>query len=245
MSLAVTPGRTVRTHRRLVALLVTLAAVLAGSLFAAAPAYAASTTDLTVSLTNSVDAVAGKRVTYRVVVTNRGPSKAKGVMITFVTSAKLRSVKYKISNGHCFLGPKKVHCHRYASLAKGKSFTVSISGVMPKKMAKGTAVTNSVVVDSRTKRVNTGNDKATDNYRLGVPRVTAPVVIPSPSINPSGNLAKFTNTAAKVADYSTHIMYWTFIVLGAAAIWFAIGLALHHRRRVADADFDRNDPGDD
>jgi len=245
MGLAVTPGRTVRTHRRLVASLLTVGAILAGSLLAAAPAYAASTTDLTVKLTNSVDAVAGKRVTYRVVVTNRGPSKAKGVMITFVTSAKLGSVRYKISNGQCFLSPKKVHCHEYPSLAKGKSFTVSISGVMPKKMAEGAAVTNSVVVDSRTKRVHTGNDKATDNYRLGVPRVTAPVLVPSPSINPSGKLAKFTNTAAKVADYSSHVMLWTFIVLGAAAIWFVIGLALHHRRRVADADFDRNDPGDD
>jgi uncharacterized repeat protein (TIGR01451 family) len=245
MSLAVTPGRTVRAHRRLVASLVTLAAVLAGSVFAAAPAYAASTTDLTVSLTNTVDAVAGKRVTYRIVVTNTGPSKAKGVEITFTTSAKLRSIKYKISNGHCSHSPKKVPCHWYSSLRKGKSFTVIISGLMPKKMATGTAVTNSVVVDSRTKRVNTGNDRATDNYRLGIPRVTAPVIAPSPSINPTGNLAKFTNTAAKVADYSSHIMVWTFIILGAAAIWFAIGLALHHRRRAADADFDRNDPGDD
>lgn len=245
MSLAVTPGRTVRTHWQLVASLVTLGAILAGTLLAAAPAYAASTTDLRVTLTNQVDAVAGKRVTYRIVVTNRGPSKAKGVMITFVTSAKLGSVKYKISNGQCFLGPKRVHCHLYGSLAKGKSFTVSVSGVMPKKMAEGTAVTNSVTVDSRTKRVHTGNDKATDNYRLGVARVTAPVMAPSPSINPSGNLAKFTNTAAKVADYSSRVMLWTFIVLGAAAIWFVIGLALHHSRRVADADFDRNDPGDD
>ena len=244
MGLAVAPGRAVQTHRRLVASLVALCAILAGSLLAAAPAYAASTTDLTVKLTNSVDAVAGKRVTYRIVVTNRGPSKAKGVEITFVTSARLGSVKYKISNGHCSRGPKKVPCHWYASLAKGKSFVVSISGVMPKKMAKGTAVTNSVVVDSRTKRVHTGNDKATDNYRLGVSRVTAPVLAPS-SINPSGNLAKFTNTAAKVVDYSSHVMRWTLIILGAAAIWFVIGLALHHRRRVADADFDRNDPGDD
>ena len=119
MSLAVTPGRTVRTHRRLVASLVTLCAILAGSLLAAAPAYAASTTDLTVKLTNSVDAVAGKRVTYRVVVTNRGPSKAKGVMITFVTSAKLGSVKYKISNGQCFLSPKRVHCHGTRRWPKG------------------------------------------------------------------------------------------------------------------------------
>jgi|GEM_PF-7076700 len=245
MSLAVTPGRTVRARRRLVASLVTLAAVLAGSLFVAAPAYAASTTDLKVSLTNKVDAVAGKRVTYRIVVTNMGPSKAKGVEIKFATSAKLRSIKYKISNGYCSRSPKKVLCHRYSSLRKGKSFSVTVSGVMPKKMARGTAVTNSVVVDSRTKRVNTGNDRATDNYRLGIPPVTAPVLAPSPSINPTGNLAKFTNTAAKVANYSSHVMVWTFIILGAAAIWFAIGLALHHRRRAADADFDRNDPGDD
>lgn len=245
MSLAVTPGRTVRAHRRLVASFVTLAAVLAGLLFAAAPAYAASTTDLTVSLTNKVDAVAGKRVTYHIVVTNQGPSKAKGVEITFATSAKLRSIKYKISNGHCTRSSKKVPCHWYSSLAKGKSFKVTISGLMPKKMAKGTSVTNSVVVDSRTKRVNTGNDKATDNYRLGIPRITAPVLAPSPSINPSGNLAKFTNAAAKVADYSSHVMVWTFIILGAAAIWFVLGLALHHWRRAADADFDRNDPGDD
>ena len=245
MSLAVTPRRTVRAHRRFVASFVTLAAVLAGSLFAAAPAYAASTTDLRVSLTNKVDAVAGKRVTYHIVVTNSGSSKAKGVSITFTTSAKLRAIKYKISNGYCNRSPKKVHCQRYSSLRKGKSFTVTISGLMPKKMAKGTAVTNSVVVGSRTKRVNLGNDKATDNYNLGISRVTAPVLAPSPSINPSGNLAKFTNAAAKVADYSSHVMVWTFIILGAAAIWFLIGLALHHRRRAADADFDRNDPGDD
>jgi hypothetical protein len=74
--------------------------------------------------------------------------------------------------------------------------------------------------------------------------VTAPILPPSPSINPTSNLAKFTNTAAKVTDYTSHAVLWTFIILGAAAIWFAIGLALHHRRRVADADFDRNDDGD-
>lgn len=244
MSFAATPGRAVRTRRRLVASLVTVAAIVVGSLLAAAPAYAASTTDLTVSLKNPVDAVAGKRVTYSIVVTNRGPSKAKGVEIDFATSAKLGSVKYKISNGHCYRSPKEVPCHWYGSLTKGKSFSVSISGIMPKKMAKGTAVSNSVVVDSTTKRVNTSNDKATDNYRLGIPRVTAPILPPSPSINPTSNLAKFTNTAAKVTDYTSHAVLWTFIILGAAAIWFAIGLALHHRRRVADADFDRNDDGD-
>jgi hypothetical protein len=244
MSLAATPGRTVPARRRVVASLVTLAAVVAGSLLAAAPAYAASTTDLTVSLTNKVDAAAGKRVTYTIVVTNHGPSKAKGVEIDFATSAKLGSVKYKISNGHCYRSPKEIPCHWYSSLAKGKSFTVSVSGVMPKKMAKGSAVTNSVVVDSSTKRVNTSNDKATDNYRLGIPRVTAPVLAPSPSIDPTSNLAKFTNTAAKVTDYTSHAVLWTFIILGAAVIWFAIGLAIHHRRRVADADFDRNDEGD-
>ena len=134
MSLAVTSGRTVRTRRRLVASLVTLAAIVAGSLLAAAPAYAASTTDLTVALKNPVDAVAGKRVTYSIVVTNRGPSKARGVEIEFATSAKLGSVKYKISNGHCYRSPKEVPCHWYGSLAKGKSFSVSISGVMPPRV---------------------------------------------------------------------------------------------------------------
>jgi hypothetical protein len=244
MSLAAIRGRTAHPRRRIVAFLVTLAAVSAGSFLAAAPAYAASTTDLTVSLTNKVDAVAGRRVTYTIVVTNRGPSKAKGVEIDFATSAKLGSPAYKISNGHCYRSPSEIPCHWYSSLGKGKSFTVTISGVIPKKMAKGTAVTNSVVVDSSTKRVNTANDKVTDNYRLGIPRVTAPVLAPSPSINPTSKLAQFTNTAAKVTDYTSHAVLWTFIILGAALVWFVIGLAIHHRRRVADADFDRNDEGD-
>ena len=234
-----------RAHRRFVASFVTLAAVLAGSLFAAAPAYAASTTDLRVSLTNKVDAVAGKRVTYHIVVTNSGPSKAKGVEITFTTSAKLRAIKYKISNGYCNRSSKKVLASGIRRWRKGKSFTVTISGLMPKKMAKGHRRHQLGRRRQPYEAINLGNDKATDNYNLGISRVTAPVLAPSPSINPSGNLAKFTNAAAKVADYSSHVMVWTFIILGAAAIWFLIGLALHHRRRAADADFDRNDPGDD
>jgi uncharacterized repeat protein (TIGR01451 family) len=228
----------------MMAVIVLAAAVASGALIGA-PAYAASTADLVVTLSNKVDAAAGKRVTYTVVVTNKGPSRATGVQIDFTTSAALSSVRYAIANGHCYRSPREVPCHWYRSVKRGASVTVSISGVMPKAMAKGTPVTNTVTVHSNTKRINRANDRATDNYRLGISRVTAPVVAPSPSTSSAGKLAQITKTAAKVADYTSHVALWTFIILGTAAMWFVIGLAMHHRRRAAEADFDVNDDGDD
>ncbi len=195
-------------------------------------------------LTKKADALAGKRITYTVVVSNKGPAKATGVAISFTTSAALGKVRTKISHGSCDRGRKHTSCHWFRSLAAGKSAKVTISGVMPKTMAPGTDVTNTVTVRSTTKRINKANDRATANYQLAIPSLPAPVIAPSPSINPTGKLAKFTNTAAKVADFSTRVATWTVIILGAGLLWFIVGLALHHRRRVRDADFDRNDEDD-
>jgi len=204
-------------------------------------ATAKATTDLTVTVVNKVDAAAGKRVTYSITVLNHGPSRAHGVEIVFITSSYFKKkVQTKITNGYCERAHMEAICHWNRSLKAGGSALVSISGVMPADIATGTQVTNHVSVRSTTKRVNQSDDKASDNYLLGLGR-TPLVAAPSPTPNPSGKLAQISNTAAKVANYTTHAVLWTFIALGAAALWFAVGLALHHRRRTADADFDNND----
>jgi hypothetical protein len=208
-------------------------------------AAAKPTTDLTVTVTNKADAVAGKRVTYTVLILNHGPARARGLKIDFSTSASLKKVKTHINYGYCDSGHKKTVCHWNRSLKAGKAVSVTISGIMPKTMATGTQVTNTVSVVSSTKRVNKSDDKATDNYQLGIGRT--PLVAatsPTPTPNPTGKLAQISNAAKTVANYTTHAVFWTLIALGAAALWFAVGLALHHRRRVADADFDNNDDGD-
>jgi hypothetical protein len=234
-----------RSGRRWAAAALAVMAVAVGALLGAAPASAASSTDLRVTVTHKGNPEPGQRATYIVVVTNYGPSKANGVDISYATWPPLKSIKYSLSHGHCTHQPRKVNCHLSVALKANTHLTLIVSGITSAKMPVNTRVVNIATVDSTTKRTNTGNDKAVDIYYLGVPKVAAPIVVPSPSINPSGKLAQLTNTASKVAGASSDIALWTFIVLGAAAMWFVIGLSLHHRRRVADADFDRNDPGDD
>ncbi|HKE65370.1 MAG TPA: hypothetical protein VKB59_12080 [Micromonosporaceae bacterium] len=228
-------------RRRWLVSVAAASAVGAGALLGAAPAYAASGADLTVSLANEADAVPGEPITYIIGVADKGPSKAAGLSIDFTTSAALTKVTYSIIDGRCHTHAKEVTCRWKSALPVGHHRTITITGVMSSKIAKGTHVTNSVTVHSTTKRINKADDKATDNYVIGVPQIAAPVAVPTPSINPTSKLAHLTKTAAKMADYSSHIVFWTLIVLGAAFVWFSVGLALHHRRRAAEADFDAND----
>lgn len=254
---------------------------------ATAPAYAKPnspdvfTADLSVRLENRVDGVAGKPITYTIVVTNHGPSPAKGVEISFATSASLTNMTAKINLGTCQHTPTTATCHRNRALRPGRSAFFFVSGLMPANLASGTAVNNTVSVRSATTLTNPRDDTAVDNFRLGVGNATRPTPPPSPrpSITPSqraslppparaahppkprvsspavaaapqatkstSKLTQITDTAAKVGTFSTRVAHWTFIAIGVGVLWFIVGLAWHHRRRVAEADFDRNDEGDD
>jgi uncharacterized repeat protein (TIGR01451 family) len=216
-----------------------LVTTLLSGVFAAAtggaPAYASGSADLTVKLENKVDAVPGKRIDYKVTVHNAGTTTASRVQIDFITSAALGSVTYSVRNGHCYRSPKETACVFYAALKPGASATATISGVLP-KLANGTMVNNRVTLASNTHLINTADDKASDNYRVGIPRRLAPAA-PSPSVNSVSKLTKVTNTASKFLDYSKHALTITYFVLGAAALWFAVGLFLRRRARIARGDF--------
>lgn len=134
----------------------------------ALPAYASTPTDLSVKLTNAVDAKPGKRVSYLVVVHNNGPRTARRVQIDFTTSTSMRSVEYRITDGHCYRSPKETACIFYRDLKKGAAESVTISGVISKKLRKGTLVHNRVALTTATRLTHTSDDVATDDYRIGI-----------------------------------------------------------------------------
>src|SRR5690242_13529949 len=91
------------------ALLATLVAA-AGLALGGAPGWASSappSTDLSVKLATKAAPVPGKRVTYQVVVTNKGSNPATRVQTDFTTSTPLSNVTYSIKNGHCYRSAKE------------------------------------------------------------------------------------------------------------------------------------------
>lgn len=204
--------------------------------FAATPVHASGATDLSVKLSNKADAVPGKRVNYQVLVHNGGPRAAAGVQIDFITTAPLASVTYSIRNGHCYRSPTETACIFYPALKPGANATATISGIMPKKIPRGTTVTNKVTLASNTPLVNTTDDRASDVYQIGIPR-TATAPVPSPSASAGSKLVKITDTASRVFDYSKRAVTITFAVLAVALVWFVIGLYLRRRARLARGDF--------
>ena len=193
------------------------------------PAYASSSSDLSVSLANKVDAKAGHRVAYKVTVHNAGPSAADKVQAEFVTTTAMGSVQYTISSGRCIRSPKETVC-LFGTLKPGQTETLTISGVIPKKLKKGTSINNKVTLLSNTHLTNTANDVAIDNYRLGMPRKVA-ALVPSPSVSAESKITKITNAASAAIRVTDEMLVVSLIALGAAALWFAIGLTLRHRSR--------------
>jgi Domain of unknown function DUF11 len=208
---------------------------LAAPVVLGSPAYASSSTDLGISLANKADAVPGKRVSYQIVVHNAGPATAQRVQIDFYTSTQLSSVEYVISTaaagGHCYRSPKETACI-FGTIKAGATQHVTISGVMPAKLAKGTTITNKVTLASDTALLNKANDVATDNYRIGIARVAAtPLAAASASVSPDSKLQKITSAASTAISLTHKALLASFLALGAAALWFSIGLTLRHRSR--------------
>lgn len=219
---------TARSHLCLLVLTVLLGTLISGAALSS-PAYAASGTDLQVSLRNKAEPVAGKKISYVISIKNAGPAQADHVEIEFKTTAALDKITYSIDDGHCYRSPTQVECLMYV-IKKGKTSTATITGVMPKKIAKGTAVTNTVTITSHTKLIKTADDAASDNYVYGMPKT--PLVSPSASASPVTTIDKATNAAAKVFSFSRSAVTITYIVLGAGILWFIIGLTLRKVSRV-------------
>jgi len=207
----------------------------------ASPASAAKqSADLSVTLTNKT-AKPGHRVSYVVKVTNHGPSSARRVNIDFTTSRTMSNIHFQVASGaRCIPSTKETVC-LLDTIAKGHSRTATISGVISKKLKKGDAVSNKVTVASDTHLVNTANDAATDNYRIGM-KTVAPVVAPAPSASPKSKLAKITSAATDTLNVTSNFLNWSIAVLAAAALWFAIGLTVRavKRRRAARGAEDRD-----
>jgi Domain of unknown function DUF11 len=209
-------------------------ATLATSLFVgvtamAAPAAAASSNaDLSATVTNAT-AKPGHRVSYVIKVTNHGPATAKQVQFDFFTSRSMASPEWKNSTGRCIRSPKETAC-LFGTLKPGQTKEATVSGIISKKLKKGATVTNKVVLGSNTHLTNTANDTVTDNYRIGIKTaVVAPA--PSPSVAPDSKLHTVTNVATDALSASSRALKWSIVALGAAAVWFAIGLTLRARKR--------------
>src|SRR5262245_27649021 len=82
------------------------------------PAYAATSTDLSVTLTNTV-ATPGKRISYHVVVHNNGSHTARRVWADFTTSAAMKSITFKIHDGYCSRSPRETVCYWNESVKAG------------------------------------------------------------------------------------------------------------------------------
>jgi len=200
---------------------------LAGTGVLATPASAASkTADLSVTLTDK-NAKPGHRVSYIVKVTNHGPATAKRVNIDFTTNRALTAIHY---NGRCIPSTKETAC-LIGTLTSGHSFTTTLTGKLSKRLKKGTAVTNKVTVASDTHLSNKGNDAATDNFRIGMPKAAPVVAAPTPSANPNSKLAQVTNAATETLNVTSSFLTWSIIALSAAALWFVIGLSWHAIKR--------------
>ena len=82
---------------------------------------------------------------------------------------------------------------------------------------------------SSTTLFNRANDKASDNYQIGIPRV-----VPKPTVAASApnKIEEFNTATQKVFNLSQGAVRVTWIVLGAAILWFIIGLTWRHRSRA-------------
>lgn len=210
----------------------------------ALPAYASTPTDLTIKLTNAVDAQPGKRVSYLVSMHNNGPRAARRVEIDFTTTTPMRSIEYRIHNGYCYRSPRKTVCAFYNSLKSGATKSVTISGVISKKLRKGTLVHNRVRITSATRLTHTSDDVATDDYRIGIPRAAVTPAPTPPPVNPRSKIMQIHDAAATVVDFGHSALVVTWAVIGAAALWFALGLTLRRWRRRNERWDDDADPGD-
>lgn len=216
-------------HRALLAIGSLAIALFAACFVAGTPSFAASSSaDLSATLANKM-AVPGHRVYYVVAVTNHGPSTAKRVQIDFFTSSALGSVRWSNKAGRCIRSSKETAC-LFGTLKVGQTVTASISGIVSKSLKKGTAISNHVVLGSDTHLINTGNDTVTDNYRLGIPN-TVPTTSVSTGPPAETKIDRITHVASDTISATHTALVWSIVTLGAAAIWFAVGLTLKARKR--------------
>src|SRR5262249_35275998 len=125
---------TVRVRLLVLVLGALLGGFVAAPAFAAArvPSYAAASADLSVRCYNKVDAKAGQRVAYTIIVMNNGPSAAGNVNVRLQTSVRLKSINWK-AGGSCSHNGKVILCY-VGRIANGSSATTTISGIMPTGM---------------------------------------------------------------------------------------------------------------
>ena len=215
-------------HRAVLATGSLVISLLIGCFVFGTPSYAASTADLSATLANKM-AVPGHRVSYVVQVTDHGPSAARKVQIDFFTSSALGSVEWSNPTGRCIRSPKETAC-LFGTLKVGESAKATISGIVAASLKKGTPISNRVVLGSDTHLVNTANDVVTDDYRIGIP-----TVVPTPHASPTAvaetKIDKITHAASDTLAVTRTALTLSLIALGAAAVWFAVGLTLRARKR--------------
>ena len=200
--------------------------------------------DLSATLTNKT-ARPGHRVSYKIKVTNHGPSTAQKVQFDFSTTRSMTYVSYQISSGRCIRSPKETVC-LLGTMKAGHSGTATISGVLSKKLKKGAAISNKVTVLSDTHLINTSNDVVTDDYQIGIHK-TAPVPAAKPVVaaTPGSKLNKITHVATDAIDVTSGALRWSEVALAAAAVWFAVGLTTQAVKRRRSRNAERRGPHPD
>jgi uncharacterized repeat protein (TIGR01451 family) len=215
-----------RSWTRLVAGFVTMLG-LAGTALAvpAAPAFAAGGADLTVALASDPAALrAGAHVAYRITVRNLGPDTAAKVTIDFITTAALTSPAWTVKTGRCLRSPAETAC-LFGTLKSGTSAWATISGVLPKNLAPGAQVKNTVTVTSDTTLVNPGHAVANADYTMpgGAPS-------PVPSV-PTASPSPLAPAAAPPPGTRASPLWIAVAAGGFAVAALALGLALRLWRR--------------
>jgi uncharacterized repeat protein (TIGR01451 family) len=146
----------------------------------------AATADVSIRKSASPNPVAvGGTVTFSMVVTNSGPSDARGLVVTDPLPAGLRLAGAQ-APGSCAPLGRTVICN-VGSLGAGASATVAISAVVLSGALPGPLV-NSVTVQSETADRNPGNNSASISVRIrgGVPTArTTATTRPRSTIAPS------------------------------------------------------------
>jgi uncharacterized repeat protein (TIGR01451 family) len=223
--------------RAAVALALTIGAVLIGSALIGTSAFAASSADLSITLTNKATAEPGKRVTFDVVVRNAGPDAAANVQIDFLTSESMSSIVWTVPGGHCYFSPKETAC-RMGTIKVGGSGHATISGVLSAKLAKGTQVTNLVTMTSDTPLVH-ASPAATDDIKIGIAGSVAAAPSPTPSLSlaplptpsPSASVAAAPAAATGNGLISQTGVAVSIAAIVAAVVWFAVGDVIRSSRR--------------
>ncbi len=158
--------------------------------------------------------IAGEQGTYRLAITNAGPSSATDVVVTdqLPNLASLVSVEAD-GGGTCLADGGLVSC-TFASLAVGASAVITIVVDIDPSAANVLLINTGVVSAAETDPDLSNN---TSTVQQLVPEVLAQVVTPTPAPTPGTGPTNLPNTGSE----SGNVAFWAIILIGLGALLLA------------------------